>query len=46
MIKGITYESIEKQVGGNNYAKMKIQPAQFNNENNLELADSNEINYI
>ena len=37
MFKGITYSSLEKQVGGNHYAKMKIQPAEFINENNFKL---------
>ena len=46
MFKSITYESLEKQVGGNHYSKMKIQPAQFINENNLEFAEGNAIKYI
>ena len=29
MFKSSTYDSLEKQVGGNHYAKMKIQPAEF-----------------
>ena len=28
------------------YSKMKIQPAQFINENNLEFAEGNAIKYI
>ena len=35
LFKGVTYESLEKQVGGKHYAKMKIQPAEFINENKL-----------
>ena len=46
MFKGITYSSLEKQVGGNHYAKMKIQPAEFINENNLLFAEGNAIKYI
>jgi len=46
MFKGMTYDSLEKQVGGNHYSKMKIQPAQFINENNLQFAEGNAIKYI
>ena len=33
MFKGIAYKSLEEQVGGKHYRSMKIQPAQFINEN-------------
>ena len=46
MFKGVTYESLEKQVGGKHYAKMKIQPAEFINENKLLFAEGNAIKYI
>ena len=46
MFKGVTYDSLEKQVNGNHYAKMKFQPAQFINENHLEFAEGNAIKYI
>ena len=46
MFKGITYESLEKQVGGKHYSKMKIQPAEFINENKLLFAEGNAIKYI
>ena len=46
MFKSTTYDSLEKQVGGNHYSKMKIQPAHFINENNLEFAEGNAIKYI
>ena len=46
LFKGTTYDSLEKQVGGNHYSKMKIQPAHFINENNLEFAEGNAIKYI
>ena len=45
MFKGITYESLEKQVGGKHYSKMKIQPAEFINENKLLFAEGNAIKY-
>ena len=35
MFKGTTYDSLSKQVDGNHYNSMKIQPAEFINENNL-----------
>ena len=46
MFKSSTYDSLEKQVGGNHYAKMKIQPAEFINENKLLFAEGNAIKYI
>ena len=36
----------KKQVGGSHYKNMKIQPAQFINENNLPFAEGNAIKYI
>ena len=39
IFKGVTYESLEKQVGGKHYAKMRIQPAEFINENKLLFAE-------
>jgi hypothetical protein len=35
MFKDMTYDSLEKQVGGKHYRSMKIQPAHFINENKL-----------
>jgi hypothetical protein len=46
IFKGITYDSLDKQVDGNHYKGMKIQPAQFINENNLLFAEGNAIKYI
>jgi len=46
MFKGMTYQSLEKQVGGKHYKNMKIQPAEFINENKLLFAEGNAINYI
>ena len=46
MFKGFTYDSLDKQVDGNHYSKMKIQPAYFINENNLPFAEGNAIKYI
>ncbi len=46
LFKGTTYDSLEKQVGGNHYSKMKIQPAEFINENKLLFAEGNAIKYI
>ena len=46
MFKGITYDSLEKQVGGTHYRNMKIQPAEFINENKLLFAEGNAIKYI
>ena len=46
IFKGVTYDSLEKQVGGKHYRGMKIQPAEFINENNLPFAEGNAIKYI
>jgi len=46
IFKGVTYDSLDKQVGGNHYNKMTIQPAHFINENHLEFAEGNAIKYI
>ncbi len=46
MFKGTTYDSLEKQVGGKHYSSMKIQPAEFINENKLLFAEGNAIKYI
>ena len=44
--KNIAYDSLEKQIAGTHYKGMKIQPAQFINENNLLFAEGNAIKYI
>ena len=36
----------KKQIGGSHYKNMKIQPAQFINDNNLPFAEGNAIKYI
>ena len=36
----------EKQVGGNHYQTMKIQPAEFINKNKMKFAEGNAIKYI
>ncbi len=46
MFKGVTYKSLEEQVGGKHYKNMKIQPAEFINENKLLFAEGNAIKYI
>jgi|TARA_Y100000289_G_scaffold62959_1_gene72870 hypothetical protein len=46
IFKGVTYDSLEKQVGGKHYQSMKIQPAEFINENKLLFAEGNAIKYI
>jgi len=46
MFKGMTYESLDKQIGGKHYQNMKIQPAEFINENKLLFAEGNAIKYI
>ena len=46
MFKGVAYKSLEEQVGGKHYRSMKIQPAEFINENKLLFAEGNAITYI
>jgi len=46
MFKDLSYDSLNKQVDGTHYKGMKIQPAQFINENNLLFAEGNAIKYI
>ena len=46
LFKGTTYDSLEKQIGGKHYSSMKIQPAEFINENKLLFAEGNAIKYI
>jgi len=36
----------DKQVGGNHYQTMKIQPAEFVNKNKMLFAEGNAIKYI
>ena len=36
----------KKQVGGNHYRSMVIQPSEFINKNNLPFAEGNAIKYI
>jgi len=36
----------DKQVGGDHYSKMKIQPAEFINKNEMKFAEGNAIKYI
>jgi hypothetical protein len=46
LFNGLAYDSLNKQVDGTHYKGMKIQPAQFINENNLLFAEGNAIKYI
>ena len=36
----------DKQIGGEYYLKMKIQPSEFANKNSLPFAEGNAIKYI
>jgi hypothetical protein len=36
----------DTQIGGEHYLKMKIQPSEFANKNNLPFAEGNAIKYI
>ena len=46
MFKDINYDSLNRQVDGDHYKNMKIQPACFINENDLPFAERNAIKYI
>ena len=39
-------DTYKKQIGGNHYASMKIQPSEFINKNDLPFAEGNAIKYI
>lgn len=40
------FDTLKYQEGGTHYSKMKVQPAYFINENNLQFAEGNAIKYI
>ena len=46
IFKGVTYDSLENQIGGKHYKNFRIQPAEFINENKLLFAEGNAIKYI
>ena len=46
IFKDMTYNSLNKQVDGDHYKNMKIEPALFINENKLLYAEGNAIKYI
>ena len=46
IFKDITYDSLNRQVDGDHYKGMIIQPAHFINENKLLFAEGNAIKYI
>ena len=46
LFKATTYNLLEDQIGGKHYRSMKIQPAEFINENKLLFAEGNAIKYI
>ena len=46
IFKGVTYDSLENQIGGKHYKNFRIQPAEFINENKLLFAEGNSIKYI
>jgi Protein of unknwon function (DUF3310) len=39
-------DALNKQVGGNHYAAMKIQPVEFITANNLTFLEGNVVKYI
>jgi hypothetical protein len=42
----ITIEPLQKQVGGDHYASMKIQPVEFITANELGFLEGNVVKYI
>lgn len=44
--KEISTKASEKQVAGNHYAKLKIQPMRYALENDLNYAQANAVKYI
>ena len=41
-----TTDPYDKQIGGNHYKDMAIQPSEFINKNKLQFAEGNSIKYI
>tara|TARA_Y100001963_G_scaffold136959_1_gene200143 strand:- start:134 stop:442 length:309 start_codon:yes stop_codon:yes gene_type:complete len=41
-----TVNPYDIQIGGSHYKKMKIQPSEFINKNNLPFAEGNAIKYL
>ena len=46
IFKDMTYDTLNKQVDGDHYKSISIQPAHFINENKLQNAEGNAIKYI
>ena len=46
MTKSTTTTALDKQVGGNHYKGMKIQPVQFIHANNIGYLEGNIIKYV
>ena len=42
----MTSKVYNKQIGGSNYSKFKVQPSKFINDNKLLFAEGNAIKYI
>ena len=42
----MTTDAYNKQIGGNHYKDMAIQPSEFINKNKLQFAEGNAIKYI
>ena len=42
----MTTDPYDKQIGGNHYKDMAIQPSEFINKNKLQFAEGNAIKYI
>ena len=42
----MTTDPYDKQIGGNHYKDMAIQPSEFINKNKLQFAEGNSIKYI
>ena len=41
-----TNNALEKQVGGNHYKDLKIQPIEFIHANNIPFCEANAIKYL
>ena len=46
MFKEFNYSSLNKQVSGEHYKSMKVEPAYFINENKLQFAEGCVIKYV
>ena len=46
IFKGVTYDSLENQIGGKHYKNFRIQPYEFISKNNLSFFQGCVVKYV